>query len=114
MSTPTTKEGLRAHEQVRLWRLRMGVTRKKAARFLGIASDYTWGEYERGERRFPQELPWTGPDELKRHERCRIARLRSGQSQKHIAAELSLSRDWVGQMERGAQDPRPLEQYWNI
>lgn len=113
MTTPTNRAGLKPQERVRLWRLRCELSRSKAARSLRV-SGYTWGEYERGERAFPQALPWTGSPELRSHERCLIARLRAGVSQTHVAAELRLSRSWVGRMERGRENTAALEQYWNI
>ncbi len=111
MSEELTLDTLKPQEQVRLWRARMGLSRAKAGRIVGVSA-YTWGEYERGEREFPRELPWHGPKELKGHERCLVMRLRCGVSQAKVAADLDRSKQWVGMMERGQVACDDLLWYW--
>ncbi len=52
--------------------------------------------------------------DLKSHERCVIARRRSGQSRATVAATVGVSPQWLSAMERGTEDPGRLVEHWKI
>lgn len=103
---------LEPHEKLRLWRRRMGLTRKQAAKTFRVA-EWTYGRMERGEVPIP-DVPWHGPRTLTPSERCQCYRWRAGVTQEYVAAELGVSKLWVNQMENGAQKPDRLIDYWEL
>jgi DNA-binding XRE family transcriptional regulator len=103
-------DALEPHEKLRIWRRRMQINRKQAARTFKVGT-WTYGRMERGEVPIP-DLPWHGPRVLTPAERCQAYRLRAGVTQEHVAAELGVSKVWVVQMENGGQKPDKLLDYW--
>lgn len=111
----TERMSLTLGERLQLWRRRRGDDQRTAAKFLGVQLPI-YGKLERDQiigqelRKLKIAPPALGA--LKMHERCYIARKRTGKTQVEIGKEIKRCRWWVNQMEHGRVPCDDLAWYW--
>jgi len=97
-------------ETLLVWRRRAGYNQYEAAQHHGV----TVNKYRRWEAGYGPSPRAKNLGELKDHEKCVIARRRSGKTQDDLAKDLNLSRLWIIEMEKGNVPADRLVEYWEL
>jgi len=103
-------ERLTNAETLVVYRRRLGLTQKGAAKHFGVCHDM-YSRWERGldPRAKRQKVP-----NLKDYEVCHLYRRRSGMTQKAAAAQMGCCRRWYNLMERGLAPVGDLIDNWEV
>lgn len=104
------KFSLSENELLYVWRRRLGLSQKDAAKQFNI-DRYTYGLIELGRKEIPKNMIKT-PENISDLEMCILLRRRKGWTQDMLGWKAYLSRTWIGYMEAGIRDPQSLIAFW--